>query len=40
MAAAREGDMTSLGSSVIRELEADFAEAAWQLRGLLRREVV
>jgi signal transduction histidine kinase/CheY-like chemotaxis protein len=38
--AAHEGDMTSLGASVIQELDADFANAAGQFREMVRREVV
>ena len=40
MAAARDSDIGSLGPTVILELEADFAEAAQTLRGMLRSEVV
>ncbi|MDR3534519.1 MAG: PAS-domain containing protein [Rhodopila sp.] len=39
MAAARDRDLTSLGSSVIAELDADFAGAARALREMTRTEV-
>jgi HPt (histidine-containing phosphotransfer) domain-containing protein len=38
LAAATMADMTPLGSSLIAELDADFAEAARQLRELLHSE--
>jgi HPt (histidine-containing phosphotransfer) domain-containing protein len=40
MTAARAGDLTPLGPSVIATLEAEFAEAARTLRAMLRQETV
>jgi signal transduction histidine kinase/CheY-like chemotaxis protein len=40
MNAAREGDLTPLGSTVVAELERDFKRAAHSMREMLRAEVV
>jgi signal transduction histidine kinase/DNA-binding NarL/FixJ family response regulator len=40
MTAARAGDLTPLGPSVVTALEVEFAEAARTLRAMLRKEVV
>jgi signal transduction histidine kinase/ActR/RegA family two-component response regulator/HPt (histidine-containing phosphotransfer) domain-containing protein len=38
MTAARDGDLTSLGSDVTRALEAEFTESARRLRRIVQRE--
>jgi hypothetical protein len=40
MTAARAGDLTPLGPSVVTALEIEFAEAARTLRAMLRQETV
>jgi hypothetical protein len=38
--AAREGDLTPLGTSVVADLDSDYEEASRTLRDMLRTETV